>query len=117
MLTEVRQGTETSEADRSEVGSKLSSKAQALSKGAPAAEIWLAHGCLKGFRFLFPDLQYFKRCQELGFFVKHFCFSNAGNQLKIFFKTFCSPKEKKKEQKHTGGQIGPGHYHFTTCVL
>lgn len=73
---------------------------------------------LRDLDFCFRIFQYFKRCQELGFLCETFCFSNAGNQLKIFLKTFCSPKgKKKKEQKHAGGQIGPGHYHFTTCVL
>lgn len=74
---------------------------------------------LRDLDFCFRIFEYFKRCQELGFLCETFCFSNAGNQLKIFLKPSAhqKKKKKKKEQKHTGGQIGPGHYHFTTCVL
>lgn len=43
------------------------------------------------------------------------CWQPTQNILKNLLLT--KRKKKKKEQKHTGGQIGPGHYHFTTCVL
>lgn len=56
---------------------------------------------LRDLDFCFRIFQYFKRCQELGFFLWNILLFKRWQPTQNIFKTFCSPKEKKKKGTET----------------